>query len=64
MCPADYDLPKNQRPMLFILCKEAGRCARLSKLTGMIGYLACSDEVEVSQLDDIEYAAPKERACL
>ena len=64
MCLADYDLPKRQRPKLFVLCKEAGRCARLAKLSGIIGYLACSDEVEVSILDRVEYVTPKQRACL
>lgn len=43
----DYDLQPKQRPRLDILCKDAQRLERLSKLTGLIGSLAFSDHVEV-----------------
>ena len=45
---ADYKLQKGQRPELYILCKDAKRCARLSKLSGTIEYCALSDELKVS----------------
>ncbi len=47
VCYADYDLQPKQRPRLYILCKDAERCSQLSKLSGLIGSLASSDDVEV-----------------
>ena len=55
--PADYDLAPKQRPQLYILCKDAERCRRLTKLSGLIGALAFSDEVKVRSSSDSEHAA-------